>query len=93
VTDGEVAAGKEPRRIIRVIAHLQREPRTVCAYKREILKEHAVAADVQTRYTCPIRVEDYDWRDRSEIHRSGPVHIGNGLTASKGLPTQVCCDR
>ena len=93
MTDGEVAVSKEPRGVIRVIADLQSQPRPIGAYKWKILKEHSVPADVQTRYTCPIRVENHDWRDRSEIHRPGPVHIGNGLTASKGLPSQVCCDR
>jgi hypothetical protein len=93
VTDGEIAVGKEPRGVIRVIADLQSQPRTVGTYKRKILKEHSVPADVQTRYTCPIRVENHDWRDRSEIDRPGPIHIGNGLTASKGLATQVRGDR
>lgn len=92
MTDGKVPTGKKPLRVIGVVAHLQRQPRPLGAYKREVLGEHSVAADIQTRYTCAIRVENYDWRDRPEIYRPGPVHIRNGLTAGKGLTTQVCCD-
>jgi hypothetical protein len=48
VTDGEVTAGKKPFRVIGVVAHLQRQPRPVGAYERKVLKEHSVAADIQT---------------------------------------------
>jgi hypothetical protein len=47
MTDGEVATGKKPFGIIRVVAHLQRQTRPVGAYERKILKEHSVAADIQ----------------------------------------------
>lgn len=48
VTDGEVTTGKKPFRVIGVIAHLQRQTRAICAYERKVLKEHSVAADIQT---------------------------------------------
>lgn len=48
VTDGEVTTGKKPFRVIGVVAHLQRQPRPVGAYERKVLKEHSVAADIQT---------------------------------------------
>jgi hypothetical protein len=48
VTDGEVATGKKPFRVIGVVAHLQRQTRPVRAYEWKVLKKHSVAADIQT---------------------------------------------
>jgi hypothetical protein len=48
VTDREVTTGKKPFCVIGVIPHLQRQPRPVGAYERKVLKEHSVAADIQT---------------------------------------------
>jgi hypothetical protein len=48
VTDGEVTTGKKPFRVIGVVAHLQRQTRPIRAYERKVLKEHSVAADIQT---------------------------------------------
>lgn len=89
MTDGEVTTGKKPFRVIGVVAHLQRQPRSVGAYERKVLKEHSVAADIQTRYTCAIRIQNHHWRDCSEIYRASPVHVGNRLASIEGLAAQV----
>ena len=48
MTDGEVTTGKKPRRVIGVVAHLERQSRPIGAYKWKVLEEHSVAADIQT---------------------------------------------
>jgi len=48
VTDKEVTTGKKPFRVIGIVAHLQRQTRPIRAYERKVLKEHSVAADIQT---------------------------------------------
>jgi hypothetical protein len=48
VTNGKIAAGEKPRRVIGVVAHLQRQTRAIRANERKVLKEHSVAADIQT---------------------------------------------
>src|SRR5215468_6650413 len=48
VTDRKVTVSEKPLHVIGVVAHLQREPCSVRAYKREVLEEHSVTGNVQT---------------------------------------------
>jgi hypothetical protein len=68
MSNGKVTGGEKPRRVVRVIAHLQRQPRPVGAYKRKVLEEHSVTANVQTRNTGAIRFENDDRCDSSKIY-------------------------
>jgi hypothetical protein len=93
VTDGKVATGEKPFRIMRVVTHLQCQARAVGTYKWEIPEEHSVTADIQTGYAGAIRFENHHWCDGSAVYRPGPVHIGNRFTTSETLAAQICCDR
>jgi hypothetical protein len=54
VTDRKVAVGEKPLYVIGVVTQLQRQPRSIRAYKRKVLEEHSVTANVQARDTCSI---------------------------------------
>ena len=93
MTDRKVVVGEKPLYVIGVAAHLQRQPRSIRAYKRKVLEEHSATANVQTRDTRSIGFQNHHRRDRSGIYRSRPIHVGNGLTCGKGLAAQIGRDR
>lgn len=87
MTDRKVAVGEKPLYVIGIVAHLQRQPRPIRAYKWKVLSEYPVTTtEVQALHPRTVRFQNHDRGDGSGIYRPGPVDFGNGLSCGKCLP-------